>query len=241
MPTQRFRPEEMDEGAGARVRRLFPVAARHYVDPFVLFDEFFVAPQAGFPDHPHRGFEAITYLLEGNMHHRDNLGNDGVVGPGGAQRFTAGRGIVHSEMPEGGGTTHGIQIWVNLPKSQKDIEAGYQQVGDSEVPETKLDGFRVRTVVGPGSPLRTRTPMLYLDIELAPGGSHRVHVPAGFKGIAYVLSGEVRFGDGTARAGEAIPIESGEVDAETGPGGRYLLIAGRPHNEPVYQHGPYVD
>lgn len=241
MSVEKLRPQEMDEGAGARVRRLFPVAGRPYRDPFVLFDEFFVPPGGGFPDHPHRGFEAITYVLDGAMHHRDNLGNDGIVGEGGVQRFTAGRGIVHSEMPAGKEVAHGVQLWVNLTKSSKNIEANYQQVASTQIPESKVNGCRVRTVVGPGSPVQVKTPMLYLDVELAPGSSHSARLPDGQEGMVYVVSGEVQTEGASAKAGEALSVGPGEVHVATGPGGRYLLVSGKPYGEPVQLRGPYVD
>src|SRR5690606_33471961 len=114
------------------------------LDPFVLFDEFEIQPGTGFPDHPHRGFEVITYVLEGAMHHRDNKGNDSVVSAGGVQHFSAGSGIVHSEMPEGNTTTRGIQLWVNLPRSDKAMAPMYEPIGPHQIPETKFNGYRVR-------------------------------------------------------------------------------------------------
>jgi hypothetical protein len=241
MPFEKLKPEEMDEGAGARVRRLFPAAKRPYRDPFVLFDEFFVPPGGGFPNHPHRGFEAITYVLDGAMHHRDNLGNDSVVGAGGVLRFVAGSGIVHSEMPEGQDVAHGIQLWVNLARAQKQTAASYQQVAPQEIPESKTDGCRVRTVVGPGSPVETKTQMVYLDIELAPGSKYSAHIPSGQNGLVYVVDGEVQAGETSASEGQALAIGEGDVEIGTGPGGRYLLVAGKPYNEPVQFRGPYID
>jgi len=241
MPFEKLRPEVMDEGAGARVRRLFPAPGRPWRDPFVLFDEFFVPPGGGFPDHPHRGFEAITYVLDGAMHHRDNLGNDGVVGPGGVQRFTAGSGIVHSEMPAGKEVAHGVQLWVNLKKSDKNVGATYQQVVPDHIPDSKIDGCRVRTVVGPGSPVQVNTPMLYLDVELAPGSNHGAQLPDDHRGVVYVISGEVRVAETGVRAGEALAVGPGVVEVTTGPGGRYLLVTGKPSGEPVLMRGPYVD
>jgi redox-sensitive bicupin YhaK (pirin superfamily) len=241
MPYSKLVAQEQAEGAGARVRRLFPIPGQNYQDPFVLMDEFFVEPGAGFPDHPHRGFEVITYVLDGAMHHRDSMGNDGVVGPGGVQRITAGRGITHSEMPEGAALAHGIQLWINLAKAEKGVDAAYQQVAPPDLPEEKFDGYRARVVVGPGSPVRLHTPVSYLDVEVAPGTSRREQVPAGHNGLIYVVNGELS-ADGTfARAGEALACGAGEVRIATGPGGRYLFLAGKPHGEPVLYHGTFVD
>jgi redox-sensitive bicupin YhaK (pirin superfamily) len=241
MPYSKLRPQSVSEGAGARIRRLFPSPQRENIDPFVLFDEFEIAAGTGFPDHPHRGFEVITYVLAGAMHHRDDHGNDSVVSAGGVQHFSAGRGIVHSEMPEGDTTTRGIQLWVNLPRSDKGTEPAYQPIAATQIPETKFDGYRVRTVAGPGSPLSAHTPLVYLDIELAPGSEHTAQVPAGFTGVLYVLEGEVQSNDTAAQEGEAMAIGEGNVHVSTGPGARYLVIAGRPIGEPIHQHGPYVD
>ncbi len=241
MPYAKLTPQSVSEGAGARIRRLFPGPERDHLDPFVLFDEFMIQPGTGFPDHPHRGFEVVTYVLEGAMHHRDDQGNDSVVSAGGLQHFSAGSGIVHSEMPTGDGTTRGIQLWLNLPRSDKGTAPAYAPINAAEIPETKLDGYRVRTVAGPGSPLSAHTPLLYLDIELAPGSEHAARVPPGFTGVLYVLRGEL-VSDGTpAQAGEAMLIGEGDVHVTTGPGTRYLVIAGKPLGEPIHQHGPYVD
>lgn len=241
MPYSKLKPQSVSEGAGARIRRLFPIPERGNLDPFVLFDEFEIRPGTGFPEHPHRGFEVITYVLEGAMHHRDDKGNDSVVGAGGVQHFSAGRGIVHSEMPEGDSTTRGIQLWVNLPRSDKGMEPMYEPISAQQIPETKFDGYRVRTVVGPGSPLSLHTPLMYLDVELAPGSEHTARVPQGFTGVLYVLRGELLSGDTSAREGEAMVIGEGDVHVTTGPGARYLVIAGKPIGEPIRQHGPYVD
>lgn len=241
MQEKKLRPEEIAEGAGAKVRRLFPASGTDNLDPFVLFDEFFVSPDAGFPDHPHRGFEAITYLLQGAMHHRDNLGNDGVVRPGGALRFSAGNGIVHSEMPESSETTHGIQLWVNLAGSDKKMPADYQQLDPNDIPETKVDGYRVREIAGPRSRLKVHTPLLYQDIELAPGATYAEVIPKEYAGFAYVVEGKLTVGQTTINTGEAAPVGNGEVCFETGPGARFLLVAGRPHGEPIIMHGSFVD
>jgi redox-sensitive bicupin YhaK (pirin superfamily) len=117
-----------EEGEGAFVRRLFPTQDFNYLDPFVLFDEFFVIPPAGFPDHPHRGFEVITYMRGGAFLHRDSMGNEQIIKAGGVQRITTGRGIVHAEMPGTKGVNHGLQIWINLPRRLKGLEPSYQNI-----------------------------------------------------------------------------------------------------------------
>ncbi len=123
------------EGRGARVQRVFPTQLTGYQDPFVLLDDFAVAEPAGFPDHPHRGFEAFTYMIEGGFHHKDNLGNDSVVETGGTQRFTAGKGARHSEMPGSGGVNRGLQLWINLPRSLKKMEPEYEPIHGDDIPE----------------------------------------------------------------------------------------------------------
>ncbi len=138
------------EGDGVTVKRLMPVHGLRNFDPFVLWDHFDISG-GGFPDHPHRGFEAITYLFDGGMNHTDNLGNKGVVHAGGAQRFTAGRGMVHSEFPDG--RAHGIQLWINLPKRLKSIAPAYQQVQADMIPEIQQDGVTIRTIAGKSSRL----------------------------------------------------------------------------------------
>lgn len=234
--------EDTEEGAGARVKRLFPTYRRRNFDPFVLFDEFFVAPPAGFPPHPHRGFEAITYMFAGSFRHEDNLGNQSVVATGGAQRFTAGRGLVHSEMPAGTDLSHGIQLWINLPKRDKDIDPGYQQVDAAAFPDHDIPGGRLRTVVGPGSPLLIRTPMLYYDVVLNAGSSHQTPVAEDFNTLAYVVAGAIETDELQVTAGQAILLERvAHFAARAAADCRFVLIAGRPHHEPILQHGPYVD
>lgn len=228
------------EGEGAEVLRLFPVLrGRMNLDPFVLFDHFFLEPGTGFPTHPHRGFEAITYLFEGGMQHRDNLGNDSIVTAGGAQRFTAGRGMEHSEMPEG--TTRGIQLWINLPRAKKHVEPDYQAVPAEAIPVRRFEGGEARVIVGPGSPLQLQTPVRYEDIRLEEGGGTPVEVPAGWQGFVYVVDGSVRIGDRVLQQGQAISVAEGEPLLQAETEARVLVCLGRPHGEPVYQHGPYVD
>ncbi|HGX92913.1 MAG TPA: pirin family protein, partial [Candidatus Tenderia sp.] len=180
---------EMKEGDGVTVKRLMPVAGWRNFDPFVLWDDFTIRPGNGFPDHPHRGFEAITYLLSGAIEHKDNLGNHSTVFGGGAQRFTAGRGLVHSEMPNQTGTTRGIQLWINLPKRLKQIEPAYQQVNDAEFPVKEMTGIRVKTLVGEGSPLMLKTPIRYIEVNAVPGAQFTETVPAQWRGFIYIIEG----------------------------------------------------
>ncbi len=234
--------EDAEEGAGARVKRLFPTHRRRNFDPFVLFDEFFVAPPAGFPPHPHRGFEAITYMFAGSFRHEDNLGNRSEVAAGGAQRFTAGRGLVHSEMPAGTDLSHGIQLWINLPKRDKGIDPGYQQVDAAAFPAQDIPGGRVRVVVGPGSPLLIRTPMLYHDVVLDAGSNYQTPVAEDFNTLAYVVAGAIETDGLQVTASQAVLLERvTRFAARATADCRFVLIAGQPHHEPILQHGPYVD
>ena len=146
---------EMSEGDGVDVNRLFPVRSdRMNFDPFVLWDNFNIGAGHGFPTHPHRGFEAITYMFTGSIEHKDNLGNHSTVTAGGAQRFTAGRGIEHSEMPASDGMSNGIQLWINLAKNLKSIEPDYQQVDKENIPVKKIDGGQISIIVGDDSPVK---------------------------------------------------------------------------------------
>ncbi len=228
------------EGDGAEVWRLFPLpAGRMNVDPFVLFDHFHIADGSGFPTHPHRGFEAITVLLEGAIRHRDSLGNDSAVGAGGAQRFTAGRGLEHSEMPEG--EAWGIQLWINLPRAQKDREPDYQAV--PALPVMRFDGGERRIVVGEGSPVALHTPVRYEIVDLAPGGSLTLPVPADWQGLVYGIAGGAMVEGRPLAAREALLFrgrESVELVAGEQPA-RLAWLAGQPHGEPLRQYGPFVD
>lgn len=233
---------EMVEGAGARIRRLFPVPSRHHHDPFVLLDEFFVAPGTGFPRHPHRGFEAITYIFEGAFRHEDNLGHATTVGAGGAQRFTAGRGLVHSEMPEGDAVSHGIQLWINLARSDKAIDPAYQQVDPADIPERRQDGATVRVIVGAGSPVTVRTPMRYGDVRLAAGATHVCGLAPGWTSIVYVTSGAAEIDGARLGAGQAaIGQSAGQIRISALEEARFVVIAGRPHGEPITLRGTFVE
>jgi hypothetical protein len=229
------------EGDGVTVKRLMPIHGMRNFDPFVLWDHFDIGPGNGFPDHPHRGFEAITYLFEGGMQHADNLGNRSVVRGGGAQRFTAGRGLVHSEMPDRDGA-NGIQLWINLPKQLKTLDPAYQQVDAAEFPVTSIEGGTMRTIVGEGSPLLLRTGVEYLDIELEKGACFERTVPEGFQGLIYAVSGNLQVQEEHLPAGSAAFVEQrGGLRIEAMEASRLMWCFGAPHGEPIHQHGPFVD
>lgn len=248
------------EGGGFQVRRPFPSRALPDVDPFLLLDEMGPTNYApggakGAPDHPHRGFETVTYLLAGAMRHRDSRGHSGALTPGDVQWMTAGDGVVHSELPDPeflkkGGLMHGLQLWVNLPKRDKRVRPRYQEIPSARIPTAKsADGkASVRVLageaLGANAVIETRTPILYLHFALEDRGVVAQPVPASFNVFAYVLSGRGRFGRDETRAGEgdcvifapdgaAVPIRAeGPLD--------FLLIGGEPLNEPVVRYGPFV-
>lgn len=235
---------QMREGMGARVRRVLPTQALHAADPFVLLDEFFVEAGAGFPDHPHRGFEIITYMLEGALRHTDSLGNDRAVGAGGLQRITAGRGITHSEMPAAEGTNHGLQLWINLPQRLKGLEPGYQEVLPGEIPEIRSDRARVRLLVDERSPTELHTPTLYLHVRLEKGAEWAWGVPVEYEGFAYVLEGIARFGadDTEGTEGQVLVLGEGvRLPVVSVQGVEFALIAGRPHSEQARIRGSFVE
>jgi quercetin 2,3-dioxygenase len=233
------------EGDGITVKRLMPVAGLMNFDPFVLWDHFDIAA-GGFPTHPHRGFEAITWMFAGGMQHKDNLGNEGTVHAGGAQRFTAGRGIMHSEMPQGHAA--GIQLWINLPHRLKQIEPEYQQVEAEEVSVSESDGARLLHIVGKAGAIRLHTDVEYLDITLSAGSRMQRHIMRGWRGIIYIVEGaaELVAEEKTAslplHAGDAALVESEDLLSLYSPEGVHLMwCVGAPHHEPIHQHGPYVD
>jgi len=227
------------EGDGVEVKRLMPVANLRNFDPFVLWDHFDIAA-GGFPDHPHRGFEAITYMFEGGMQHADNLGNRVTVHGGGAQRFTAGRGIVHSEMPEGHAV--GIQLWINLPQRLKGVAPEYQQVEKGEVPLTEVEGASISTIVGEGGPIELKTGVEYLDVSLQAGARLERTVPEGFRGFIYLVEGSTRVNGELAESGAALYVENEPgLTINAVEDARFMWCFGKPHGEPIYQHGPFVD
>lgn len=245
----------MSEGVGAIVHRTIGAAALDTLDPFLLFDEFTSTggkEGGGFPDHPHRGFETVTYMLEGRMEHADNKGHRGIIEPGGIQWMTAGSGLIHSELPanEAGEPIRGMQLWVNLPASDKMIAPRYQEVGTNDIPEVILtSGGKVRVVAGTfegvsGAATDIAVAPLYLDIHAAAGETITIPLPTDHNGFIYGLEGNITIDDasisvnarelGILSAGDAITMRGGP------DGARLLLIAARPLGEPIARHGPFV-
>jgi len=227
------------EGAGVEVKRLMPVAGMRNFDPFVLWDHFDIS-SGGFPNHPHRGFEAITYMFAGGMQHTDNLGNKGTVHGGGAQRFTAGRGIVHSEMPDGHAA--GIQLWINLPRKLKGLDPEYQQVQADEFGVEEFGGGSLKKITGENGPVQLRTDVEYFDVSLDEGASFHRDIAEGLRGLVYAVSGSLSINDQTVDEGAAAFVEGeGSLSITATRDSRFMWCFGRPHGEPIYQHGPFVD
>ncbi|KAI1885404.1 hypothetical protein AGOR_G00219810 [Albula goreensis] len=242
---------EQPEGAGARVRRSIGRKELRHLDPFLMLDEFKVVKPGGFPDHPHRGFETVTYLLQGCLAHEDFCGHSGTLKPGDLQWMTAGRGVVHAEMPMSQEPLHGLQLWVNLRRAEKMVEPRYQELKSREVPKPRRDGVTVAVISGEAlgvkSKVYTRTPTIYLDIKLEAGANFTQPVPLGWTTIIYTLSGAVHVGpDDDQRRVEphhtVVFNDGDQVKAENKASeeSHFVLIAGEPVNEPVVHHGPFV-
>ena len=230
------------EGDGVDVKRLFPLHGFMNFDPFVLWDHFDIGAGRGFPDHPHRGFEAITYMFDGGMNHKDNLGNESFVTAGGAQRFTAGSGMVHSEMPAEQGKSNGIQLWINLPKRLKQISPEYQQVDTDEFPLKDIEGGQVKILVGEDSPLEIKTEIIYQHVTLNKQAQYRLDLNAAMRGIVYVMSGKLSVNDEPVRADQALFVEDIEyLEFLAEEDSQFMICMGKPHGEPIRQHGPFVD
>jgi redox-sensitive bicupin YhaK (pirin superfamily) len=241
------------DGAGVTLHRSLGSPALPDVDPFLMLDEFRSDDPgdylAGFPDHPHRGFETVTYMLAGRMRHSDNQGNSGLLGPGSVQWMTAGRGIVHSEMPEQeDGLMWGFQLWINLPSRDKMTAPRYQDIAPERIPVAQLPGGVVVKVIagtvgearGPVSGVATDP--VYLDVSLPPGAGFAHEVPEGHAAFAYVFEGAVSLGGTRVERGNLAVLGPGaRVEAAAGDGaGRFLLLAGKPLGEPVAKYGPFV-
>ncbi|XP_047049333.1 pirin-like protein At1g50590 [Lolium rigidum] len=253
---RKFLARPQHEGVGAVVRRSIGRFELRYFDPFLVLDEFSVSAPAGFPDHPHRGFETVTYMLEGAVTHEDFEGHRGTIKAGDVQWMTAGRGIVHSEMPAAPGTSRGLQLWVNLASHNKMIEPGYQEIQSKDIASTTSadGGVTVRVIAGQAmgarSQVSTRTPTMYLDFTVRPHSiaPARQPVPASWNALVYVLEGEASFiggaGEKAVGAHHLVLLGQGgdgvEVWNRSDRPLRFLLLAGEPIGEPVAQLGPFV-
>ncbi|MFC5301438.1 pirin family protein [Azospira restricta] len=249
----------VSDGAGVRLRRSLGQHPAQRLDPFLMLDEFSSDNPddyiAGFPPHPHRGFETVTYMLAGHFLHEDHLGHQGHLRGGGAQWMTAGRGIIHSEMPQQeSGRVHGFQFWLNLPAKEKMKPAAYRDIQPEEIPTATVNGAEVRVVAGtlqsgevnvPGPIQGLSTAPLFLDVRLPAGGRFTQALPAGHTAFVYPYAGDLRIGPAAdarplpaRQAGVLSAGETVEIAADGAAG--FLLLAARPLGEPVVQYGPFV-
>ncbi|HMB57088.1 MAG TPA: pirin family protein [Arenimonas sp.] len=251
---RRLRGQPASDGAGVRLTRVIGNSQLPDLDPFLMLDEFGSDKPgdyiAGFPSHPHRGFETVTYMLDGRMRHKDNHGNEGLLTPGSVQWMTAGRGIVHSEMPEQDhGLMRGFQLWVNLPAKDKMSAPRYQEFSAEGIPEVQpTPGVRVKVIAGQigdvvGPVRQPATDPTYLDIALAAGASFEHALPIGHNVFAYVYEGVATMaGEDIVPKGDLLVFGAGDairIAAGSAPA-RLILVAGRPLNEPVARYGPFV-
>jgi redox-sensitive bicupin YhaK (pirin superfamily) len=243
------------DGAGVKLVRVLTQPLQRRLDPFLMLDAFGTENPGdyigGFPDHPHRGFETVTYMLQGRMRHRDSAGHEGLLQPGGVQWMTAGRGVIHSEMPEQAeGAMEGFQLWLNLPAASKMREPWYRDIPAGEIPEAEAPGVHVRVIAGEalgvaGAMQRERTEPVFLDLHLAPGARLDHPLPAGHNAFVYVYRGSVDVG-GTSVPVQRVAILANREQADGVTivagveGARAILVAGRPLNEPIAQYGPFV-
>jgi redox-sensitive bicupin YhaK (pirin superfamily) len=251
--TRTLRGRPASEGAGVKLTRVIGQPGLPDLDPFLMLDEFRSDDAAdylaGFPDHPHRGFETVTYMLAGRMRHGDNKGNVGLLGPGSVQWMTAGSGIVHSEMPEQeNGLMWGFQLWVNLPAAEKMAAPRYQDIPAGSVPEVAAGpGAKVRVIAGrlggtAGAVEGGTTEPVYLDVHLEAGATVELPLPEGHAGFAYVYQGAAEVGGETLERGTLGVLGAGDgvrAAAKAGPA-RLLVVAGKPLREPVAKYGPFV-
>ena len=244
------------DGAGVKLTRVLTQNLQRRLDPFLMLDAFGTDNPGdyigGFPDHPHRGFETVTYMLDGRMRHRDSAGHEGLLSSGGVQWMTAGRGVIHSEMPEQeAGRMEGFQLWLNLPAQDKLCPPWYRDIPSAEIPELRTpEGVTARVIAGrshgvEGAMQRQATQPLYLDLQLPAGAVFEQPLPESHNAFVYVYRGELTVG------GQALPRERMAVLANTvgsdgvrlqggAQGARALLIAGQPLGEPIAQYGPFV-
>jgi quercetin 2,3-dioxygenase len=243
------------DGAGVKLVRVLTQHLQRRLDPFLMLDAFGTDQPGdyigGFPDHPHRGFETVTYMLDGRMRHRDSAGNEGLLVPGSVQWMTAGRGVIHSEMPEQAeGRMEGFQLWLNLPAKDKMCPPWYRDIPADQIPEVRVPGATVRVIAGhaagvAGAMQRETTAPTYLDIHLEPGATLAQALPAAHNAFVYVYRGALSI-EGTEVPRQRMAIlanvpSSDGVRLQAGAdGAKAILVAGQPLNEPIAQYGPFV-
>lgn len=248
-------PQYVIEGAGVLLRRSFGPSKENPLDPFLLFDHFAFndpveGPIRGFPTHPHRGIETVTYILEGNIRHRDSLGNVGYIGPGEVQWMTSGGGILHEEMPNRGpsGRIDGFQLWVNLPARLKWSRPNYQEVTAQDIPTAQQGGVTARIVAGEAfgvtGPVKDiAAEPIYMDVTLQPGNSFQLPIPKGHTAFIYLFEGEAVIENALIPAVNMVIFQDGdaiEVQATSESHARFVLAAGAPFREPIAPYGPFV-
>ena len=250
-----IRGQAVMDGAGVKINRVLTQPLQRRLDPFLMLDNFGSEQAndyiAGFPDHPHRGFETVTYMLTGRMRHRDSAGNEGLLASGGVQWMTAGRGVIHSEMPEQAeGLMEGFQLWLNLPAKNKMQQPWYKDFEAADIPTVKAaNGTVVRVIAGEsqgvaGAVQREVTEPLYIDVELPAGERFSQAIRAGHNAFIYTYRGEVAV-DGKAVPAHSMAILANNegadgVTVKAGPDSRFILLSGKPLNEPIVQYGPFV-
>jgi len=245
-----------EDGAGVKLTRALNRPLQRRLDPFLMLDHFHSDKPddylAGFPDHPHRGFETVTYMLEGKMRHRDSAGHEGLLEGGGVQWMTTGRGLIHSEIPEQeNGLMSGFQLWVNLPSHAKMMRPQYRDFKASEIPQIDLpSGGSLKVIAGEwngtrGAVQQPFTDPLYLDVRLPAGASFEVPIPADHHSFLYVYEGEIVDEAGTVASASQLAVLAQDPTADglriqSPKGARVLILAGKPLNEPIAQYGPFV-
>lgn len=244
------------DGAGVKLNRVLTQNLQRRLDPFLMLDAFGTDNPddyiAGFPDHPHRGFETITYMLNGRMRHRDSAGHEGLISDGGVQWMTAGRGVIHSETPEQNqDRMAGFQLWLNLPAKDKMRAPWYRDIASTEVPEFEREGVKARVIAGEshgvaGAVQRDHTEPLYLDLHFEPGAEFEQLLPSDFNAFVYVYEGALKFDTGcqvlagrmailaNTAGSDGVRLRAGDAPTKA------LLIAGKPLGEPIAQYGPFV-
>lgn len=248
--SQIFPAASMPEGQGVTVHRSIGRRGMMNLDPFLLLDEMDITPDAkdtGFPNHPHRGFETVTYMLSGRMRHGDLVGNTGEVGPGDAQWMTAGRGIVHSEMPVTEGEhLRGFQLWVNLPAARKMMPPRYQDVSKEQIPTVAGNGYSARLVAGSlegksGPIVEVEAKPFFADVTFTADGEITLPVPEGHTAFLYGIEGDFTVTDVIIKPRNLVVLAEGDqVSLKANKGTRFLLVAGAPFGEPVARYGPFV-
>ncbi|MDH4135872.1 MAG: pirin family protein [Anaerolineae bacterium] len=251
-------PQTVMEGAGVRLKRSIATRTLDYLDPFLLFDHFGSDNpddyMAGFPMHPHRGIETVTYMLAGVVHHRDSIGNSGSIGAGDVQWMTSGRGIMHEEMPQPRqGEMAGFQLWVNLPAKLKMTQPRYQEIASDLIPEVDRDGVKIRVIAGMVDGIRGPVTEIvadptYLDVSIPPNGSFYQPIERGHSAFAYVFEGEGTFGMTGEGGGKTVShpklvvFDDGDyVKVHVAKQSvRFLLVSGKPLYEPIVRYGPFV-